>query len=121
GHDDRQITRSSGLRVHIGSRQFQDQFAANSLGKLWPVVNRDHEGSRSADHAIRVVAVQFGRIEDGGKTPSGHERQPVYRDALLGDPVTGFRDWPALIIRAIAGNVYDAPGTLEPAFGKQIA
>ena len=83
------LTTGSGLRSALGgvAGELQHQLAPDRFGKLRPVVDRDHEGARPADHAVGVVDVEIVDVEDARHAALGHQRQAVDGDALRDDLV----------------------------------
>ena len=100
--------------------KFQHQLAPDRLGKLRPVVDRDHEGARAADDAVGVVQVEVAHVIGAGEAAIGHQRQAVDGDALLDHRVAGDIDRRPLVVRTVARNVDDALHAAELAFGEQI-
>ena len=81
-HDRRILRLLRKPRRRQRSGEFQHQLAPDRLGKLRPVVDRDHEGAGPADHAVGVVPVEIGDVIGAGEAAAGHQRQAVDGDAL---------------------------------------
>src|SRR5215472_2273865 len=69
------------------ARDLQHQLGAGGLPELLALLDRDHEGTGAADHAVLVVDVEILDVHGAGRGPLEHDRQTIDGDALGDDLV----------------------------------
>src|SRR5271163_535107 len=77
--------------------------------ELLAILDRHHERTRAADHAILVVPIEVFDIHGRIGRLLHHDRKAVDDDALGDRLIARWRDRGAVIIRTVAGDVDDAP------------
>src|SRR5262245_60713780 len=98
----------------------QKQLAAGGGLELVALLDGDHERAGAADHAIGVVEVELGKVEEALRQLE-HDRQAVDDDAL-GDQLVAYRHHGvAGIVGTVTRHVDDAADALGAAALEQAA
>src|SRR6185503_20387912 len=92
----------------------QEQLAAGGGLELAPLLDRNHERSGAADHAIGVVEVELGKVEEALRQLE-HDRQAVDDDAFGNELVAYRHHGHTSVVGAVARHVDDAADALGAA------
>ena len=88
---------------------FEQQLGPDRLLEFVAVLDRDHERSRSADDAVLVIEIEVVDVHGRIGRLLHHDRQAVDDDPLLQRRVARAGDRRAVVVRAVTGNIDDAP------------
>src|SRR5712671_1536161 len=88
---------------------FEQQLGPDRLLELVAVLDRYHEGAWAPDDTVLVIEIEIVDIHRRIGRFLHHDRQAVDDDALLQRRVTRGRDWRAVVVGAVAGDIDDTP------------